>query len=52
MPRTLITFGLGLIAAWILLHLASFVLQIALGAGALLVVIGLIWHFLERSGRR
>lgn len=52
MPRTLITLGLGLIAAWVLLHVVKYVVEIALGAGALLVVIGLIWHFLERSGRR
>jgi len=48
-PKHLITFGLGLIAAWIILHLASFVLGIALWAGALLVVIGVFWHFIARS---
>ncbi len=52
MPRTLIALGLGLIAAWVLLRLVSFVVEIALGAGALLVVIGVIWHFLERPSKR
>jgi hypothetical protein len=52
MPRTLITLGLGLIAAWVLLRLVQYVIEIALGAGALLVLVGIIWHFLERPKRR
>jgi len=46
--RSLIVFGLGLIAAWILLKLASFVMEIALWAGLLLVVIGIFWHVVTR----
>ena len=49
MPKSLIMFGRGLIAAWVLLKLASMVLNIAPWAGALLILIGVIWHFLERS---
>jgi len=52
MPKNLIIFGLGLIAAWLLLHLVSFVLGMALWSGALLVVIGIIWSILARSERR
>ncbi len=52
MPRRLITLGLGLIAAWVLLQLVSYVREIALGGGALLVMIGLVWHFLTHPERR
>ena len=52
MARNLIIFGLGLIAAWVLLKLASFVMEIALWAGAGLVIIGIIWLVLERPKRR
>ena len=52
MARNLIIFGLGLIAAWVLLKLASFVMEIALWAGAVLVIIGIIWLVLERPKRR
>ena len=52
MPKNLIIFGLGLIAAWLLLHLVSFVLGMALWSGALLVVIGIIWSILARSEQR
>lgn len=52
MPKNLIIFGLGLIAAWLLLRLVSFVMEMALGAGALLVVIGIIWSLLARSKKR
>ena len=48
MARTLIIFGLGLIAGWILVKLASVILGIALWAGLLLIVIGVIWYLLER----
>ena len=51
MPKNIIIFGLGLIAAWILLRLVSFVMGMALWAGALLVVIGIIWSILARSDR-
>ena len=51
MARNLIIFGLGLIAAWVLLKLASFVMEIALWAGAVLVIIGIIWLVLERPKR-
>ncbi len=49
MGKNFIIFGLGLIAAWLLLKLVSFVMGIALWVGALLVVIGVIWHLLARS---
>lgn len=49
MGRNLIIFGLGLIAAWILLKLASFVMEIALWAGVGLVVLGIVLHMLGRS---
>jgi len=49
MPKNLIIFGLGLIAAWLLLRLVSFVMGMALWSGALLVVIGIIWSILARS---
>jgi len=52
MPKNLIIFGLGLIAAWLLLHLVSFVMAMALWSGALLVVIGIIWSILSRSEQR
>ena len=52
MARYLIIFGLGLIAAWILLKLASFVMEVALWAGILLVVIGIIWLVLGRPKQR
>jgi hypothetical protein len=52
MPRALIMFGLGLIAAWVLLRLTSMVMDIAPYAGAGLVLIGVIWHYLERSGKK
>ena len=52
MPKNLIIFGLGLIAAWLLLHLVSFVMAMALWAGALLIVIGVIWSLLARSKKR
>jgi len=52
MARNLIIFGLGLIAAWILLKLASFVMEIALWAGILLVVIGIIWQVSGRPKQR
>ena len=52
MPKNLIIFGLGLIAAWLLLHLVSFVMGMALWSGALLVVIGIIWAIVARSDRR
>lgn len=52
MPRALIMFGLGLIVAWVLLRLTSLVMDIAPYAGGLLVLIGLIWHYLERSGKK
>ena len=52
MPKNLIIFGLALIAAWLLLRLVSFVMAMALWAGALLVIIGIIWSILARSERR
>lgn len=52
MPKNLIIFGLGLIAAWLLLHLVSFVMAIALWTGGLLVVIGIIWALVARSDQR
>ena len=52
MPKSLIMFGLALIAVWVLLELASMVLNIAPWAGALLILIGVIWHFLQRSEKR
>jgi hypothetical protein len=52
MPRALIMFGLGLIAAWVLLRLTSMVMDIAPYAGGLLVVIGVVWHYLERSAKK
>ena len=52
MPKNLIIFGLALVAAWILLRLVSFVVGMALWAGALLIVIGIIWSILARSERR
>jgi len=52
MPKNIIIFGLALIAAWLLLHLVSFIMGMALWAGALLIVIGIIWHLLARSERR
>ena len=48
MPRNLIVFGLALIAAAILLHLVTFIIAIAVPAGVLLVVIGVIWHLVGR----
>ncbi|MBN1459692.1 MAG: hypothetical protein JXA57_09140 [Armatimonadetes bacterium] len=52
MAKNLIVFGLGLIAAWVLLKLVSFVMEMALWAGALLIIIGLIWHFVQQSELR
>jgi uncharacterized membrane protein YGL010W len=52
MPRTLITLGLALIAAWILLQVVTYAVKIALGAGVLLVVIGVIWYFVQRPKKR
>jgi len=52
MPRALIMFGLGLIAAWVLLRLTSLVMDIAPYAGALLVVIGAVWLYVERSAKK
>lgn len=52
MAKNLIVFGLGLIAAWVLLQLVSFVMGMALWAGSLLIIIGLIWHFIQRSEKR
>jgi hypothetical protein len=51
-PRTLIVFGLALIAAAILLHLVTFIIAIAVPAGVLLVVIGLIWHLVGRREKK
>jgi hypothetical protein len=51
-PKHLITFGLGLIAAVIILRLVAFVVDIALWAGALLIVIGIFWHFISRSEQK
>jgi len=52
MARNLIIFGLGLIAAWVLLQLVSRVMEIALWAGLLLIIVGLIWHMIDRSEER
>jgi hypothetical protein len=52
MAKNLIIFGLGLIAAWTLLKLATFVMEIALWAGSLLVLIGIILHLMHRSEAR
>ncbi len=52
MSRSLIILGLGLLAVWVLLRLTSLVMDIAPYAGAGLVLIGLAWHYLERSGKK
>lgn len=52
MARNLMIFGLALVAAAILLALVSFLVQIALPLGALLFIIGLIWHLLQRSDKK
>lgn len=52
MPRTLITIGLALIAAWVLLQVVAYAVKIALGAGVLLVLVGVMWLFLERPKKR
>ena len=48
-PTNLIIFGLALIAAAILVQLVAWVITIAIPAGILLVVIGVIWHPLGGS---
>ena len=52
MPRNLIVFGLALIAAAILLQLVALVIEIAIPAGVLLIVIGAIWLLVGRSRRK
>ena len=52
MARNLMIFGLALIAAAILLTLVSLVIQVALPLGALLFIIGLIWHLLQPSDKK
>lgn len=49
MARNLIIFGLALIAAAILLKLVALIIEIAIPAGVLLVIIGVIWHLAGRS---
>jgi len=52
MAKNLIMLGLGLIVAWVLLRLVALLLDVALYAGALLVLIGIIWHSIARAERR
>jgi len=52
MAKNLIMLGLGLIVAWVLLRLVALLLDVALYAGALLVLIGIIWHAIARAERR
>lgn len=49
MPQTLITIGLVLVAIALLWRLAAALLQIALPAGLLLALVGVIWYFAQRS---
>lgn len=52
MPRTLMVFGLGLIAAWALLKVAAFLFHIAIWLGIVLVLAGAIWHLFAQSPAR
>jgi Flp pilus assembly protein TadB len=49
--RNLVIFGLALIAAALLVHVVAAILAVAVPAGALLVVVGVIWYLVERARR-
>ena len=51
-PKILIEFGLALIAAAVLLYLVRMIVEVAIPAGILLVIIGVIWHLMERSEKK
>ena len=51
MARNLVIFGLALIAVALLVHLVAAILAIAIPAGLLLLIVGLIWYLVERGKR-